>query len=71
MVSTMLLHKCDKCGVELDGTALDRKSIRVGIGLLYTVELCTNCAEPVIQFLASSQLLQVQLQQYGFIDSAA
>ena len=65
----MLLHKCDKCGVELDGPALDRKSIHVGIGLYYKVELCESCAEPVIQFLASSQLLQVQLQQYGFIES--
>jgi len=67
----MLLHECDKCGVEIDGPALDRKSIHVGIGLVYTVELCTTCAEPVIQFLASSQLLQVQLQRYGFIENAA
>jgi hypothetical protein len=65
----MLLHTCDKCGVEIDGPALDRKSIQVGIGLFYSVELCKTCAEPVIQFLASSQLLQAQLQQYGFIDS--
>jgi hypothetical protein len=67
----MLLHTCDKCGVEIGGSALDRKSIRVGIGLFHTVELCQSCAEPIIQFLASSQLLQVQLQQYGFIESAA
>ncbi len=67
----MLLHKCDKCGVEIDGPALDRKSIQVRIGLFYSVELCHTCAEPVIQFLASSQLLQAQLQRYGFIESAA
>jgi hypothetical protein len=63
----MLLRKCDKCGVELDGTALDRKSIQVGIGLYYKVELCKSCAEPVIQFLATANLLQDQLQQYSFI----
>ncbi len=71
IAGTMLLHKCDKCGVVIDGPALDRKSIQVGIGSVYKVELCTTCAEPVIQFLASSQLLQVQLQRYGFIENAA
>ena len=67
----MLLHTCDTCGVAIDGPALDRKSIQVGIGLFYKVELCKTCAEPVIEFLVRSQLLQGQLQQYGFIDSAA
>lgn len=67
----MLLHTCDKCGVELDGTALDRKSIQVGIGLFYRVELCKSCAEPVIQFLIRANLLQAQLQQYGFTTNTA
>src|SRR5437016_5686377 len=71
IAGTMLLHTCDKCGVEIDGPALDRKSIQVGIGLLYRVELCKTCAEPVIRFLTSSQLLQTQLQGYGFIEQEA
>jgi hypothetical protein len=67
IAGTMLLHTCDKCGVKIDGPALDRKSLQVGIGSIYTVELCTTCAEPVVQFLTTANLLQAQLQQYGFI----
>jgi len=67
MAGAMLIHKCDKCGLEIDGPALSRKSIHVGIGLVYTVELCNTCAQPVIQFLTTANLLHAQLQQYGFI----
>lgn len=70
MAGTMLLHTCDKCGVKIDGSALDRKSIRVGIGV-YTVDLCNTCAEPAIQFLTTANLLHAQLQQYGFITNSA
>ncbi len=61
----MLLHQCDKCGVEID-----RESIQVSIGVGWGVELCKLYAKPVIHFLKRSKLLQMQLERYGFVKSA-
>jgi hypothetical protein len=62
----MTINKCDKCGIEIEA-----ETIQVGVGFGYRVELCKTCAEPVIQFLTNSQLQQVQLKRYGFIENAA
>ena len=67
----MVIRKCDKCGAEIGGPALDRDSIDVSVGGGLGVELCKTCARPVIRFLQSSQLLAVQLERKGFIRSSA
>ena len=69
IAGTMLIHKCDKCGAEIGGPALDRESIHVSVGGGWGVELCKRCARPVIHFLKRSQLLEVQLERHGFIKS--
>lgn len=61
----MLIHKCDKCGAEIHGPALERESIQVSLSFGYGVEL----ARPVIQFLKRSQLLQEQLERHGFVEN--
>jgi len=66
----MLIHTCDNCDTKLGGSALDRRSIHVSLNVGYGIELCKPCAAPIIQFLTSAQLLQAQLEQYGFIESS-
>lgn len=58
----MLIHKCDKCGTEIEGT-----SLQIGFDIAYGIALCRPCATPVIHFLKRSQLLEVQLARHGFI----
>lgn len=58
----MTIHKCDKCGEELKN-----EPIQVGVGHFHRVELCDTCAQPVIEFLTSQQLLEERLQESGRI----
>jgi hypothetical protein len=66
MAGTMLVHKCDKCGAEIEGT-----SLHIGFDIAYGIALCKPCAQPVIRFLMQSQLLQAQLERHGFVKSTA
>lgn len=57
----MTIHACDVCGKKIND-----KAIIVGIGLFSAhVELCKDCALPVITFLDSKNLLQLELVRNG------
>lgn len=58
----MTVNKCDKCGVDIEA-----ENLQVSVDL-FRGELCKTCAEPVVQFLTNSHLLEAQLQRYGFIE---
>lgn len=49
----MTILKCDKCGAELDRQEL----ISIGRGLK-RVDLCSECAEPVIDYLVFNDLFK-------------
>lgn len=62
LVITMTTHTCDKCG-----TKLDQNPLQVRIQFSH-VELCKQCSEPLIEVLKEADLLQDELQRYGFIE---
>jgi hypothetical protein len=70
MAFIMVIHTCDKCGIEIQGPALERVSIHVSIGIGSGVELCKSCATPLIHFLKRSHLLEDELARRGLLQTS-
>lgn len=62
----MIVRKCDNCR-----KIISNNPIVVGVGFWPKIELCKNCALPVLKFLKDRQLLQKDLQDIGFTEAKA
>lgn len=52
----MTITKCDLCEREIEG-----KSLQVSVGFSPRVELCQECARPIVKGLTDLHLLEEQL----------